>query len=546
MKKLLYCAFLLAASGLLAFEEKNILLDTDFAGAPEASPGTIGAWDVKNQDVPHNPLVLLPGEAPDGKNAVRVTIPKGEIFRQRDITLVAGEKYRFGAYVRTKGFKSKTATIRIWNMGWTRDLVSSRIPGDTNGRWVKVEGTGIAPQSRDFYTYGIYAEAPEGSIDFACPYLIPLSEKALAGSKVKPPTHKGALDLSRIVPVEPLLTKIDVTAPRMKFYVPGGNAAALADCRLGVQTRMAGAADYSPWSFFDIGADRFADARLGKLPEGEGKLRVGLFRKGGKDPVSQNEYAIRVVTLPPKSSVKPLNNLVGEILETELKDGEITFINPREGWVFIGFDKPFPGATATIDGNKQPSVKFREGEASECMNVLSAGKHTLHIQGAPAQGGRLTVRTVPEIMIYPLMIAQKNDFNNYRYDLDFYKKHIFHASNLFQSAYWMPKSPHDLTVDRELAERGIKVVSSHPLNSLKDEKEVGRMAAAIRNNQYMLRNWGLAADEIDVGVMPARSLAVAEAFWALADVDRRLGLWFCGVEGNLFANPRIHYNLLSA
>ena len=545
MKKTVALLFLSVIS-LFALEERNILLDTDFNGDPEETPGIIGVWNVKNADAANTPLVLLPGEAPDGKNAVRVKIPKGEIFRQGDITLVAGEKYRFGAYVRTKGFKSPTASIRIWNLGWTRDVVSQPIPSDTNGQWVKIEGVATMPSSKSTYTYGIYAMKPEGYIDFACPYLIPLSEKALAGSSVKVPTHTGALDLSRVIPVDPLLSQIDVSNPKMKFYLPGQKSEALAKCILGVQIKMADDADFLPWQYYDANETRFIEASLGKLKEGEGTMRVVLFKKGEEKPLSRNEYAIRVIKLPPKVTLKPLNNLVSEILDIELKNGEVSFYNPREGWVFIGFDRPYQGATVTLNGGERPVVFFREGEPSDCMTVLPLGNHVLRIANAPANGGRLVVRAVPELMLYPLILGKERSFDNYMYDLDFYKKYLLHSANLFQSGNWLPKSEFDLAVDRELSERSFKIITSHGLNRLKDEKEIDDMADAIRNNPIMKRNWGLAADELDVSAYPPRVLATAEAFWKLTDLDRRLGIWFCGVENSQFTNPRIHYNLLSA
>ena len=70
MKKTLVLLFLSAIS-LFALEERNILLDTDFNGDPEETPGIIGVWNVKNADAANTPLVLLPGEAPDGRHPHR-------------------------------------------------------------------------------------------------------------------------------------------------------------------------------------------------------------------------------------------------------------------------------------------------------------------------------------------------------------------------------------------------------------------------------------------------------------------------------------------
>ncbi|MBP5640875.1 MAG: hypothetical protein J6X55_15445, partial [Victivallales bacterium] len=338
MKRLLV-VFVLTAFSLLAFEEVNILKEVNFDGAPSVFPGTLGNWNVNSEDCMYNPMVVLKGEGPEGKNALRLNIPYGEVFRQQNIMLVAGERYRFGAFVRTKGLQTPTSSIVVWNRGWTDALMSRiEVPRDTDGKWVKVEGEGVLPKSSNgIYTYGLYAKTPKGTLDIACPYLIPLSEKALAGSKVLEP---AAFDLSRIVPVYPLLMKIDVANPQMSFFVPGLTNEQYGSCELGVQTKMADEEFFSPWGIFDPNPSRLTNTYLGRLPLGEGRLRVALFERNTRKVLLQNEYAIRVINVPPKANLKRLNNMVGEILDTDLKNGEITFNNPRDGWVFIGFDKP--------------------------------------------------------------------------------------------------------------------------------------------------------------------------------------------------------------
>ena len=535
---------LLAAATLPAFEEVNILKNVDFEGDYELLPGRIPCWSIDQAAATENPMVLLPGEGPGGKNAMRVNIDKGEVLRQPNAFLVAGERYRLGAYIRTSGLKTPKSYLCVWNTGWTKAINSSDIPNDTHGEWVKIEGEGVLGESPNgTYNFGLYAKTPVGTIDIACPYLIPLSEKALKGSRIDDPKE---LDLSRIIPVRPLLMKIDADDPQMTFYVPGLKNSELASCELGVRTKMAGQADFSAWKNVDIDQSRMVLTKLGNLPQTDGTLQVAVFKKDSREVVFENEYAIRVIKIPPKASLKRLNNMVGEILDTELKNGDVTFVNPREGWVFIGFDKPYRDTTATLDGATEPIVFYRDGEPSDTMRLLTLGEHTLHIENAPADGGRLLIRSVAQIMLYSLDIAPKLDYANFRYDMDFWKKHLLHSVNIFDTEVWLPTSGHQLAVDKEVTSRGMKILGSHGLFRKENINEIDKLVNTIRTNPTLLRNWGLTLDEISINDNATTMLATCEALWKLTDLDKRVYTWCYSRISEKTFNPRIQQNLLSA
>ncbi len=543
MKKLLTIC-LLAAVGLPAIEEVNILKNVNFEGDQDVMPGSLPCWSVDQASATKDPLVLLPGEGPDGRNAIRVNIDKGEVLRQPNAFLVAGERYRFGAYIRTSGLKTPKSYLCVWNTGWTKAINSTDVPKDTHGEWVKVEGEGVLGESPNgTYNFGLYAKTPVGTIDVACPYLIPLSEKALKGSRIDDPK---VLDLSRIVPVNPLLMKIDVDDPQMTFYVPGQKNNDLPSIELGVRTKMAGEADFTPWKYYGIGKSRTVLTKLRKLPHTEGTMQVALFKRDSHDVISQNEYAIRAVKLPPKASLKRLNNMVGEILDTELKNGDVTFVNPREGWVFIGFDKPYRNTTAVLDGAADPVVFYRDGELSDTMRLLTLGEHTLHIENAPAEGGRLIIRSVAQIMLYALDIAPKLDYANFRYDMNFWKKHLLHSVNIFDTEVWLPKAGHQLAVDKEVTSRGMKILGSHGIFRKENINEIDKLVDIIRNNPTLLRNWGLTLDEISINENPTTMLATCEALWKLTDLEKRVYTWCYSRISEKSFNPRIQQNLLSA
>ncbi len=549
MKRILL-ACLLAGVCLFAFEEVNILRNTDFEVMegdylPYWSIGPIGGVQVGDF------LNVLPGEAPDGGNALRITFDgRLDTLRQLKIKLVAGERYRFGAFVRTSGLETPIADLRVWNAGWQGELISKiQLPRDTHGEWVRVEGEGVMPESNKnvfpyggFYTYGMYAKLAKGHVDFACPYLIPLTEAALAGSSV--PDFKGRA-FYRVVPVRPLLWKIPANDLRMTFFIPGipdRPDDELADCECAIQVRMAGEDAFSEWRRASIDAAKTATIDLGPLPLGEGALRAALVPKGGTTPLYQNEYAIRVIPPPPQMALKRRNNLVSDILETELRNGETTFVNPRDGWVFIGFDQPYPGTTAILDNDAEPVIVPRDGEPSDTMRLLAAGPHTLRIANAPTAGGRLSIRTAPQLMLYALDIAPQLDIADFRYDLPFFKRHFLHAINVFGAEHWVPASDFHLAIDRELASRGTKILGSEHLILVDD---IEGFVEKIRNNPSLKRNWGVNLDEMLI-TDPGALTGISEMLWNLGAIEKRVNVWSCGIMGEKTFLPNYQQNMLAA
>ncbi len=549
-KKRILITCLLASACLFAFEEVNILRNTNFEVMegdylPYWSTGPLGC--VQTGDF----LNVLPGEAPDGGNALRMTFDgRLETFRQLKIKLVAGERYRFGAFVRTSGLETPIANLRVWNAGWQGEISSNiQLPRDTHGEWVRVEGEGVLPDSNKnifpyggAYTYGLYAKLAKGQVDFACPYLIPLSEAAMAGSRV--PDFKGRA-FYRIVPVRPLLWKIPENDQRMTFFIPGipeQTDAALANYECAIQVRMADDDDFSEWRRAPLDASKTAVIDLGYLPPGEGMLRAALVPKGKTTPLFQNEYAIRVIPPLPQVTLKRRNNMVADILETDLRDGETTFVNPRDGWVFIGFDKPCPGTTATLDNDSEPVLLHRDGEPSDTMRLLAAGTHTLRIANTPASGGRLSIRTVPQLMLYALDIAPKLVIADFRYDLPFFKRHLLHSVNVFGTENWTPTSNYHLSIDRELASRGMKILGSEHLIFTDD---IDGFVEKIRNNPSLKRNWGVNLDEMLI-TDPGALTGISEMLWHLVTQEKRVNVWSCGIMSEKTFLPNFQQNMLSA
>jgi hypothetical protein len=97
--------------------------------------------------------------------------------------------------------------------------------------------------------------------------------------------------------------------------------------------------------------------------------------------------------------LRVLNNFVTELLSADRvpKDKKrYTFLNPREGWVFVRVQGGEASA-ATLDDEDQPLMwrKNPETGALEAMRHLAEGKHRLLLTGA--EGAALDVRAVPEL-----------------------------------------------------------------------------------------------------------------------------------------------------
>ena len=101
----------------------------------------------------------------------------GISFRQGDIHLVPGRKYRLGAEVRTRGLGAKQARLVAYNYAWTKDAFEW-LPPDTQGAWTNVKLTFEAPDSRDeLYTFALHAASGRdgAQIDWRRPFLEPVS-----------------------------------------------------------------------------------------------------------------------------------------------------------------------------------------------------------------------------------------------------------------------------------------------------------------------------------------------------------------------------------
>jgi hypothetical protein len=408
MKKSILLLLCLALTG---FAGENLLRNSEF------SPDTRG-WAGTGKTIPEEPGVA------------RIYFDSNPRFWQLGLKLVEGERYKAGAWVRTKDLKAKRVALLFVNTAWDGDQFVGEVT-DTRGEWVKIEKEITLFGSRDgIYSFGLYAWEPEeGIVDFKAPFLIPISERAKNESERCP----EPLGNFRVTPVFPLLHHIYTDTDFLRFHY----AEPIAGGANHAEMRIAMRRDDGKQSNFrgSISTQGIADVKLSKLEAGNYALTASLVdRKTGKT-IASNEYRARVLkALPRQKAPRRLNNLVSMLDEGKLENSSRTFVNPREGWVFFAFDKPEKDAVGYLDAEEQPTVKYREGEASETMRYLPAGEYTFRVEGVQNADNRFSIRSVGWTQIYISgvwpYIPKEDNLNEMKYSLDFIKKYFFPAMNI--------------------------------------------------------------------------------------------------------------------
>ena len=129
---------------------------------------------------------------------------------------------------------------------------------------------------------------------------------------------------------------------------------------------------------------------------------------------------------------KILNNLVAELLNVQspADDAELTFSNPRNGWVFIASTASPRGRdkiVVTVDGDEgHTAIEHSAGTSPtlEAMRHLAAGPHRLRVRcDGAARPERIVVRAIPEIQIAGLGYSSCPWLKSYpRYDWGFLER----------------------------------------------------------------------------------------------------------------------------
>ncbi len=458
---------------------------------------------------------------PEGKKAAVVL--KGDVSasdeasaRQQGLTLVAGGTYKLSAFVRTKGFKSRNAGLIVHNSGWFNDVGLKTFSADSE--WTFLEKTfKLFPSKGNEYGVALFAVDLAGEIAFADVRLEAVSADALKGSS----SQMSLVRVPRLIPFQPLLNRIPVSRPELTFKFYG----ALPDKPEAYECLVTVGGNRLPPQTVPVQAGKVT-VRLAGLPCGDYSLKAVLRHAKTQEQVLEAGYAMSIVDLPvvDTSAVRPLNNLVSELLDQPVKAGgapqEFRFVNPRDGWVFLAAApaSPAPELKVTIDG-KDAAITAAT-DRLEAFRELAAGEHRVAVSGVDA--GRLTVRAVPEIFDYP-PCANSQVKENGPYDWAFMKRHILPAVTTLNGG----SLPGEALPEAKA--RGLKWLANFnvaPVDSATNVLARMEKHAGLTQPQYD----GLTSDELFFGRATIDNYT--KALWALHNPDHRLVYtWIVGKPG---------------
>lgn len=343
-------------------------------------------------------------------------------LRQQGLTLVAGKTYKFSAYVKTKGFQCRAGGLIVHNSGWISATGITKFPPDSE--WTLHERTFTLMTSKNNeYGVAMYATNLTGEIHFADVKLEAVSEGARQGST----SQASLVAAPRLVPLQPLLNKI----PRAKAELTLKLYSMLPEKRETLECCAAVTGAPIPQQVAPVAGDGTIRVRFTGLPCGEYELKTVVRHRETQKTILENAYSISIVDPPTidRSKIRQLNNLVAEVLNQPVSANatpqSFSFVNPRDGWVFIALTTgtPAPGLTVKLGDND--TVITAATDRWEAFRELHAGEHRITVTGSHADA-RLTVRSIPEIFDYP-PCASSHVPENGSYGWDFMKKHILYA-----------------------------------------------------------------------------------------------------------------------
>ena len=455
-------------------------------------------------------------KGPGGVPVVRISgSAKSCVFSSEKMNLVPGEPYRLSARVRASGFRAAAGKMKVRGVHMAGPAEVG-LPGDTQGTWrlVELKIPALPEARRSEYRLSFELENPkEGDrFDICDPRLEPQSEKA---KKRSAPIGSFAPMVARVVPVEPLMSNVDATTGYMRF-------------RANTDTNgceIVATVDGKP---------------LGPMAEGRHEVTVKLVEKATGKVRAENVYPFLAKIPKPVPEVgRRLNNFVTEVVNAPLKDGTYAFTNPRRGWVFIGFDKPYPGAEAYLSGLADPVVVFRPGEPSETLRHLEPGDYRLTVKGS--SGGRLRIHLVKPLVMNGMGIFQSGSEFRDTWDKcfrwDFYRKVALPVTAEFDGRFYsvpgydVGSEKYREFLDR-MGKRGKRVfgIGSLAASALATRCDLAKVRQRFCDNVYFKDGLPVSIDENGFHDSMRSLNLVGEASWEMANLldPRPLYVcWFC-------------------
>jgi hypothetical protein len=427
--------------------------------------------------------------------------------RQQGMVLVAGETYKLSAYIKTKGFKSRHAGLIVHNGGWISEVGFKELPADSE--WTFMEKTFTLFPSKDKeYGVAMFAVDMTGEAHFADLKLEAISDGARKGSS----SQMALAAAPRLVPFQPLLNQIPRANPELTLRLYGN----LPEKRDAYECLLTVGGNPIPAQTVDL-ADGKIVAKLAGLPCGDFTLAAVLRQRQTGQAVLETAYPISIIDVPAidRSRIKPLNSLVAEVLNQPLKNTPepqaFTFVNPRQGWVFVACVTTTPPAGLTVRIGDQDTVITATTARLEAFRELPPGEHRITVSGAGAEA-RLVVRSIPEIFDYP-PCSDSYVKENGSYGWDFMKQHILHAVTTLNGGV-LPGDA--LPEAKALGLKWLANFNVAPVDDPANVQERMEKHAGMTQPQYD----GFTSDELFFGRATIDNYT--KALWALRNPENRL------------------------
>jgi hypothetical protein len=449
--------------------------------------------------------------------------------RQIGMVLTAGETYRLSAYIKTKGYKSRHGGLVVHNSGWRKAVGFTELPTDSG--WTFMEKTfTLFPSKNKEYGLSMYARNLTGEIHFSDLRLEALSEGAQQGSY----SHRWVVANPRLVPIQPLLSKIPRAHPELIFKLCG----TLPEKPEAYECIVTIAENLIPKQITMVKEGKIL-VKLAHLPCGDYSLKAVLRHRETHETILEAFYPISVIDIPTidRSKIKQLNNLVAEVLNKPVNTNTVpesfTFVNPRDGWVFIAIttNEPQQGLKVVLDDHD--TVITAATDRLEAFRKLSMGEHHITIS-CNSNDSRLIVRSIPEILDYPPCtdsIVKENG----SYGWDFMKEHILHAVTTFNGGT-MPEE-----VLRESESLGLKWLANFSVAPLDDPADI-RDRMEKHYGMVKMHYDGLTIDELFFNRITIDNYTKALRFVHNPE-NRLIYTWVTGGKPNI---PCLHTDFISA
>ena len=187
----------------------------------------------------------------------------------------------------------------------------------------------------------------------------------------------------RLVPFQPLLNRIPRSEPGNR---PSSSTATCRRSRKPTKCLVTVGGDRIPPQTIPLKDGKIL-VKLAGLPCGDYSLNAVLRHRETRQTMLDVAYPDQHHRHPrlDRSRIKQLNNLVAEVLNQPVKNTPapqtFTFVNPRDGWVFVAFtaDAPAPDLTVKIDD--RDTVITAATDRLEAFRELAMGEHRITVSG---------------------------------------------------------------------------------------------------------------------------------------------------------------------